>query len=159
MTPLRHFGADLRRLRQDTGLSLGEMADRSGLTLVSVSDLERGREKDITTVSLYLGALCLDTADKLALETAAKDAWRGAKERTVDDAEDGIRDAMSSLCSVCKSHPCPGCTGRVLDENMRLRARIKALEGALEDAIGAIEHAAHPVASQWLPSLKKKLER
>jgi hypothetical protein len=36
-------------------------------------------------------------------------------------------------------------------------ARIEVLEGALEDAIGAIRHAAHPVASQWIPNLEKKL--
>lgn len=36
-------------------------------------------------------------------------------------------------------------------------ARIRVLEDALQDAIGAIRHAGHPVASQWLPSLEKKL--
>lgn len=36
--------------------------------------------------------------------------------------------------------------------------RIKTLEDALGDAIGAIRHADHPVASQWIPNLTKKLK-
>jgi hypothetical protein len=38
-----------------------------------------------------------------------------------------------------------------------LKARIRELEGALSDAVGAIRHADHPVASQWLPLLERKL--
>ena len=56
---------------------------------------------------------------------------------------------------------CPQCAvlGREATSTALCEAldRIKVLEGALEDAIGAIRHAAHPVASQWLPSLEKKL--
>ena len=46
---------------------------------------------------------------------------------------------------------------RLLDRAESDKKRITELEGALSDAIGAIEHAAHPVASQWLPLLRKKL--
>jgi hypothetical protein len=43
---------------------------------------------------------------------------------------------------------CPEC----IDE---YETRVATLEAALDDAILAIEHAAHPVASQWLPKLRK----
>ena len=35
--------------------------------------------------------------------------------------------------------------------------RERVLEDALRDAIGAIQHAAHPVASKWIPFLEAKL--
>jgi hypothetical protein len=38
-----------------------------------------------------------------------------------------------------------------------LKARIRELEGALRDAIGAIRYAGHTVASECLPSLERKL--
>jgi len=31
---------------------------------------------------------------------------------------------MSTLCTLCNSYPCPGCTGAVIDENVRLRAQV-----------------------------------
>lgn len=69
------FGETLRKMRKERSLTLGDVADRSGLTLVAVSDLERGRQKDITTVPLYLHALGLDSKLKCLLGAAAESAW------------------------------------------------------------------------------------
>jgi len=33
---------------------------------------------------------------------------------------------MSSLCSVCNSYPCPGCTSRYIDDVVRLKAELAA---------------------------------
>ena len=33
---------------------------------------------------------------------------------------------MSSLCSVCNSYPCPGCTSRYIDDVIRLKAELAA---------------------------------
>ena len=45
------------------------------------------------------------------------------------------------------------------DVGERVLARVVELEGALEDAIGAIKHSCHPVSMEWIPSLNKKLAR
>ena len=72
----KNFGERLRRLRKWRALSLGDVAERAGLTVVAVSDLERGRQRDITTVQLYLHALSLTSEQKLLLGAAAEMAWR-----------------------------------------------------------------------------------
>ena len=41
--------------------------------------------------------------------------------------------AMSSLCSVCNSYPCPGCTGAAIDEVVRLRVKVADLRAILAD--------------------------
>lgn len=71
------FGETLRKLRKERGLSLGDVADRAGLTTVAVSDLERGRQKDITTVPLYLDALGLESQQMLLMGACAESAWKG----------------------------------------------------------------------------------
>ena len=75
----RNFGEGLRRLRRERSLTLGDVSRSSGLALVSVSDLERGREKDITTVPLYLDALGLTSEQKLVMGAAAEMAWKATK--------------------------------------------------------------------------------
>ena len=72
----RNFGEGLRRLRKERGMSLGDVAEGAGLTVVAVSDLERGRQKDITTVPLYLHALSLTSEQKLLLGAAAEMSWK-----------------------------------------------------------------------------------
>jgi len=70
------LGAALRALRKARGLSLGDMADASRLTVVAVSDLERGRQRDITTVRLYLDALDgLTSEQKMIYCALAELAW------------------------------------------------------------------------------------
>jgi transcriptional regulator with XRE-family HTH domain len=69
------FGETLRAMRKERGLTLGDVAEKAGLTTVAVSDLERGRQKDITTVPLYLHALGLDSRTKLLLGACAESAW------------------------------------------------------------------------------------
>lgn len=50
--PMRHtaaevpdpWGKELRARRVDAGLTMGDLADLAGLTVVDISDLERGRK-------------------------------------------------------------------------------------------------------------------
>jgi transcriptional regulator with XRE-family HTH domain len=71
------FGETLRKMRKDRDLTMGDVARAAGLTVVAVSDLERGRQKDMTTVPLYLHALGLDSRAKLLMGACAESAWRG----------------------------------------------------------------------------------
>lgn len=60
------FADCLRHLRQSAGLSQMELANRAGVSLRGISDLERGvrRAPHLTTVRLLADALELDDADR-----------------------------------------------------------------------------------------------
>lgn len=59
--------------------------------------------------------------------------------------------------SILADTDCPSDWDRddLLEFAQEAARRIQALEAALDDGISAVEHAAHPVASQWLPKLRK----
>ncbi len=75
------FGALLRRLRRDSGLSQEELAERAGLSRDAVSTLERGtrRAPYRDTVANLAAALGLEGDARSQLETAA-DSARGRKQ-------------------------------------------------------------------------------
>ena len=66
------FGAMLRRLRRRAGLSQQELAERAGLSLRGIADLERGawRSPYPATVRRLVQALGLDPTDQAELLTA-----------------------------------------------------------------------------------------
>ena len=68
------FGVLLRRYRVAAGLTQEELAERAGVSIRGISDLERGARglprKD--TVRLLLDALALSPADRAALVAAAE---------------------------------------------------------------------------------------
>ena len=68
------FGAVLRHLRTAAALSQEALAERAGLSLRGISDLERGvrRAPHLTTVGMLADALDLGTADRQALLAAAR---------------------------------------------------------------------------------------
>src|SRR4051794_29995609 len=68
------FGEVLRKLRVAASLSQEELADRAGLSLRGISDLERGarRTPHLTTIRLLADALALSSADRQALLAAAR---------------------------------------------------------------------------------------
>ena len=68
------FRESLRQLRQAAALSQEELAERAGLSLRGISDLERGvrRAPHLTTVRLLADALALSPADRDALLAAAR---------------------------------------------------------------------------------------
>lgn len=68
------FGDRLRRLRRAAGLTQGELAERAGVSLRAISDLERGQRSHPwrDTVRLLADALDLAPADRAALEGAAR---------------------------------------------------------------------------------------
>jgi transcriptional regulator with XRE-family HTH domain len=68
------FADLLRQLRIAGALSQEELANRAGLSLRGISDLERGvrRTPHLTTVSLLAGALALTAEDRQALLAAAR---------------------------------------------------------------------------------------
>ena len=70
------FGAVLRQLRTAAALSQEALAERAGLSLRGISDLERGvrRTPYLATVGLLADALALNPADRQALLAAARPA-------------------------------------------------------------------------------------
>ncbi len=68
------FGALLRHYRVTAGLTQEALADRAGLSLRGVSDLERGRRHlpYPDTVERLIAALGLDTAEQAALQAARR---------------------------------------------------------------------------------------
>ena len=67
MTPQEQFGANLRRLRRDAGLSQMELADRAELHFTEISRIERyGRDVRLITVLKLARGLGRPPADLLA---------------------------------------------------------------------------------------------
>lgn len=68
------LGTLLRQYRRDSGLTQAELAERAGISVRSVSDMERGvsRWPHRDTVALLAGALRLAAPQRLALEQAAR---------------------------------------------------------------------------------------
>lgn len=68
------FGALLRRLRLDAGLTQEELAERAGLSVRGISDLERGvnRTARRETASLFADALGLSGATRSTFLDAAR---------------------------------------------------------------------------------------
>src|SRR5215207_10766737 len=68
------FADVLRQLRTAASLSQEELAERAGVSLRGVSDLERGlrRAPHLSTVRMLADALALSPADRLALLAAAR---------------------------------------------------------------------------------------
>jgi transcriptional regulator with XRE-family HTH domain len=81
---VRGFGARLRSCRQSAGLSQQELAERSGLSVRAISDLERGRTRFPYQDSL--GRL----ADALALGEPARTEFITSASRRLAPAEGGM---------------------------------------------------------------------
>ena len=62
----RELGARLRELRNEKGLKLAVIADRSGVSLAYVSEVERGRKlPSLDILSRLAGALEMSVSDVL----------------------------------------------------------------------------------------------
>ncbi len=72
------FGDHLRGLRVSAALSQEELAERAGLSLRGISDLERGvrRAPHLSTVRLLAEALALNGADRQAFFASSRPARR-----------------------------------------------------------------------------------
>ncbi len=70
----RSFGALLRRLRLNAGLTQEALAERTGLSAKAISDLERdpARQPRLTTVSLLADALQVEPEGRASLLAAAR---------------------------------------------------------------------------------------
>lgn len=67
MEPAEQFAANLRRARDDAGLSQEDLSDRSGLHATEISRLERGvREPRLGTIVRIARGLGVSPADLMA---------------------------------------------------------------------------------------------
>ncbi len=72
--PAPSFGALLKRYRLAAGLTQEELAERAGLSVRAISDLERGlhRSPQKETINLLADALRLDPQNRIALQDASR---------------------------------------------------------------------------------------
>ncbi|MBE1473649.1 transcriptional regulator with XRE-family HTH domain [Actinophytocola algeriensis] len=68
------MAAVLRELREQAGITQEELADRSGLSIRTISDLERGRTTtpQRRSIELLADALCVDGDSLEQLQQAAR---------------------------------------------------------------------------------------
>jgi DNA-binding XRE family transcriptional regulator len=105
----RGFGAQLRACRQLVGLSQEELAGRSGLSVRTISNLERGRVQ-----APYRDTMSR-LADALELNGLARVQFMAAVRRRLASAEPTSPEAVSGPGLVPRQLPAavPGFTGRV----------------------------------------------
>src|SRR5215203_2268372 len=93
------FADALRQLRTAAALSQEDLAERAGLSLRGVSDLERGlrRAPHLSTVRMLANALQLSSADRQALLAAARP---GSLSETADAAPGSYVPLLEPLTSL-----------------------------------------------------------
>jgi transcriptional regulator with XRE-family HTH domain/tetratricopeptide (TPR) repeat protein len=124
------FGMLLRELRLAAGLTQEGLAARSGLSIRSISDLERGRSRRpfFHSVEMLADALEVPERVRTALHEAARHAGRETAEATVDSAREARAD--QSGWPVCQLPPVAAdFTGRK-DECVRVRRSLARGRGA-----------------------------
>jgi transcriptional regulator with XRE-family HTH domain len=98
MSPEASFGALLRKLRLDAGLTQEELAEAARLSYRSISDLERGinltPRKE--TTRLLAGALHLVGLEREAFEVAARGRVRQS-DKSIPGAVGGLATATRTL--------------------------------------------------------------
>ncbi len=64
MEPKEQLGINLRRLRDDAGLTQMELSNRSGLDMAEISRIERGlKDSRISTIARLAAGLQVETAE------------------------------------------------------------------------------------------------
>ena len=79
------FGAILRRMRLSAALSQEELAERAGLSVRGISDLERGARvaPHPNTVRLLADALLINAEDRATLLAAARPPLRADRDNSI----------------------------------------------------------------------------
>ena len=95
------FGDELRRLRRTAGLTLKDLADEIGCTIVYVSDVERGRRNPPNPKKIQKLLARMDQEDKFAelLFLAARS--RQSIEISVEDKTDDVASMLVALARRC----------------------------------------------------------
>ncbi|WP_433790842.1 tetratricopeptide repeat protein [Actinoplanes sp. CA-252034] len=86
------FGARLRQLREQAGLTQSELAERAGISLAAVRDLEQGRSRSPrpSSITALVAALDLEPAARAALLRSAARARPEPAPRPAPEGEAGI---------------------------------------------------------------------
>jgi transcriptional regulator with XRE-family HTH domain len=76
------FGETLRAQRKRAGLTMGDLARKTGLSLVTVSDIERGRDGSYEDMRAFIGALGHEPKAEAIMNACAELAAATPKEST-----------------------------------------------------------------------------
>lgn len=94
---LRKLGAKIRFYRQGRGWSLGDLAERSGVSKAYISDLENGAAGKPNIQYVFNIAVALDvTLDDLLKEATSKDQ-RVKRRRSPDELPPGLAELQAQL--------------------------------------------------------------
>jgi transcriptional regulator with XRE-family HTH domain len=96
---LKKFGAKIRFLQQGKGWSLGDLAEKSGVSKAYISDLENGLAGKPNIQYIFNIAVALDvTIDELLKDTTPKE-HRVKKRRAPEELPPGLWDLQQELAS------------------------------------------------------------
>jgi transcriptional regulator with XRE-family HTH domain len=94
---LKKLGEKVRFLRQGKGWSLGELAEKAGVSKAYISDLENGMAGKPNIQYVYNIAVALDvTLDDLLKDTTAKES-RPRKRRSPEELPPGLAELQQEL--------------------------------------------------------------
>jgi transcriptional regulator with XRE-family HTH domain len=94
---LKKLGAKVRFLRQGKGWSLGELAEKAGVSKAYISDLENGLAGKPNIQYVYNIAVALDvTLDELLRDTTVKE-HHARKRRSPEELPPGLAELQQEL--------------------------------------------------------------
>jgi transcriptional regulator with XRE-family HTH domain len=99
--PETKFGDELRRLRRQANLTLADLADAIGTSIVYISDVERGRKNPPSPIKLkkLLAAMRQEALFPQMLALAVKS--RRSVEISVENKSDEVTDMVVALARRC----------------------------------------------------------
>jgi predicted ATPase/DNA-binding XRE family transcriptional regulator len=102
---LGRFGAELRRLRTDAGLTQEQLADRAGISAKAVGALERGERRHPYphTVRALAAALGLDRRESVALQAAVAPRGRRVEPPMASSPLIGRQDEVAAVVGLLES--------------------------------------------------------
>ena len=94
---LKKLGSKVRFYRQGKGWSLGDLADRSGVSKAYISDLENGAAGKPNIQYVFNVAVALDVTLEDLLKDATAKEQRGKRRRAAEELPPGLADLQREL--------------------------------------------------------------
>ena len=116
MTTSNLFGDELRRLRKEAGLSLADLADAAGFSIVHMSDIERAKKNPPPPEKIQKLLSRMNRADALDQLLLLAAQSRKSIEISVEDKADDVASMLVALARRCDEGDLdPGMAQRIKD--------------------------------------------